>query len=467
MVSCNSVEAIRLVGNQITDEGAQGFAAFLRSARAPPRLREINFHTNKIGAAGVASIVAALSGPCTLRILDLSFNPVGDEGAFLLARAVAENTCLEELSLGSKATSAAAAEALFGALRTNSTLVRFSLFWSSPRTGAEPLAVQNRWMTVLCASLADNRTLTSLYLTSNAVGLEEDLAWALLRNETLRTADFIFSLAHLGTKRANNANARVDDRLDANAAVGATARVHPYPPPPAMTLNDALFLNASLAHLRLRTRIEPDRGPERSNATLSSAGPAIFRACATLLTPDGSVTPVKLAVLEPTEKAPSGGLEIFDLERWRFVWTGGSAQDTEPSRDSASAEARARGQLLGIDGNKVTWYLGPRPGTPREAYPPCVTLDFSMANAAAALGIVSLAAAGEERAADVADLAERSRQRARQFAFVLDSVESRAKISTLAQLLGTSSSEASVSEVLAEHLAERIRALHYSHSFEQ
>lgn len=148
-------------GNAIGDDGAIALAELFRdNNKQGIPLETLGLGVNNIGAAGAAALAQTLSDcrACPLKTLGLYRNLVGDDGAVALSSMVANNhVALSALFLGGNGVGNRGAEALAGALATNTQLKVLSL---------EGGTVGNGGAVALGKALSSSRSLTTLDIRS-------------------------------------------------------------------------------------------------------------------------------------------------------------------------------------------------------------------------------------------------------------------------------------------------------------
>jgi Ran GTPase-activating protein (RanGAP) involved in mRNA processing and transport len=144
---------VNLSGNKLTAAGALTLAEALESNQS---VAHLNVSSNPIGAEGAVALASMAKAHPTLAVLNVEWCMVGDEGCVALSSTMVARRELDVLLSGNKiGGKGVAAYALSLPGTTAVSVVR--LGWNAVGVG----------MPKLCASLAGNRTVTSVHLPGN------------------------------------------------------------------------------------------------------------------------------------------------------------------------------------------------------------------------------------------------------------------------------------------------------------
>eukprot|EP01114_Cavostelium_apophysatum_P022155 TRINITY_DN7922_c0_g2_i4.p1 TRINITY_DN7922_c0_g2~~TRINITY_DN7922_c0_g2_i4.p1 ORF type:complete len:1489 (-),score=439.35 TRINITY_DN7922_c0_g2_i4:127-4593(-) len=200
----SSLTSLDISRNAILDEGMIRLCEALQDNKA---LQTLRVCSNKITRKSANAVVDALLKPDNaLRSLDLSYNNVGVKGAVALANGLSRNTTLTALGLCHTGIKTEGFSALVSVISTNVHLTFIELSRNGISNKGAPLLLSliksNRALQTIAInnnslgkdlkgledSLMMNKSLTSLFLSSNPVGTKIglEIAAALPHNKTLQ-----------------------------------------------------------------------------------------------------------------------------------------------------------------------------------------------------------------------------------------------------------------------------------------
>ncbi|KAG0099262.1 hypothetical protein BGZ93_008395 [Podila epicladia] len=226
-------------------------------------LAALDLGDNSIGDNGAQALAGALKTNSTLTTLDLYNNSIGDYGAFSLSEALKTNSTLTTLVLSNNWIGPNGTGALAEALKTNSTLTILNLEWNS---------IGYDGVQALSDALKANSILTTLNLSNNSI--EPDEAQVLF--EALKTNSTLTTLL-LSHNSIGPIGAQALSRALKNNSTLTTLELwgNSIGPNGAQVLSKALKTNATLTSLDLGENSIGDNGAQvlsealKTNKTLT------------------------------------------------------------------------------------------------------------------------------------------------------------------------------------------------------